>query len=48
MPAGVFLNWGERLRARNEHLAVSQGRIGDRYKVGQIVNRGRFYSFRPD
>ena len=35
-----FLNWGERLRARNEHLAVSQGWIGERDEVGEIVNRG--------
>ena len=39
-----FLNWGERLRTRNEYLAVSQSWIGERYKVCEIVNLGRLDS----
>ena len=37
-----LLDRGERLRARNEHLAMSQGWIRERYKVGEIVNRRPF------
>ena len=41
LSSSVPLELGEWLRNRNEHLAVSQSRIGERYEVCEIVYRGR-------